>query len=379
VRISVQIIDAKSDKHVWAENFDRTLDDIFAIQSEIAENVASTLKIELLQQERKEIGKESTASVEAHTIYLQGRFNYHKLTKASLQKAIQCFEQAVAIDPDFALAYSELANCYSLLGFFEMEPPGAVFPKAKYYASKAIETDSSLSEAHVAVGLVLFIHEWNFAQAEREYRRAIELNPSSASAHLQLSNLLENLGRFNEAIDEVNRALELDPIAQQTLQLAGTMYLYARRYDEATLLLKKVLELEPSHAMAHDNLGLALVFNGMIDEGIIEIEHAIRLSNGSNHAYSTDLVLAYVRAGKRESAESLLKEAIKQYDEKTGSATTLAMMYSVLGQKEEAFKWLERAYVEHTGYLISSYVEFTFDNLRSDPRFSLFMKKIGLN
>ena len=241
---------------------DASLEDIFTIQSEIARNVAESLKVKLLAKEKERTEKIPTSNVEAHDMYLRGLFFRERVTKEGFEQAIRCFEGAIEKDPKYSLAYAEIASCYSFLGFFEIHPSVEAFRNAKEYAEKALALDPLLPEAHVVISIVL-ANSWNFADAVAESRRAVELNPNLAMGHNALSVRLMMIGKYEESISEARKALELDPKSPRTCSVAGTSFLYAGRYDDAIECFKVALEINPDMTLARDNLGVAFAQKGM--------------------------------------------------------------------------------------------------------------------
>jgi TolB-like protein/Tfp pilus assembly protein PilF len=380
VRVAVQLIEVESDKHLWVHNYDASLEDIFSIQIEIARNVADSLKVKLLATEEERMEEIPTLSAEAHDMYLRGLFFKEKSTEEGFEQAIRCFELAIEKDPVYALAYAEIASCYSSLGFFEMRPSVEAYLKAKEYSEKALSLDPRLVQAHIAISRIL-ANSWKFADAEAELRLAVELNPNNAAAHYALSSRLYMTGKFDESISEVRVALALDPKSPGVHVMAGTVFLYAGKFDEAIQYYQTALEMNPNIALAHANLGLAYVRKGMLDMGISEIKKAIEFFHDRGPSVKNDLAYAYVKAGRIQEAKDLLSELLemrqKDNEPRPRAAAAIAGIYSNLGEIDKSLEWLEKAYEEHSGNLIFIYNDFTYDNLRSDPRFRALLKKIG--
>ena len=377
LRITVQLIDVQRDEHLWSDDYERKMDNVFAVQKDIAQRVAQSLKINLISEEKEEIGKRPTQSIEAYNLYMRGRLYVHRSTLDSLSSAIRYFSEAIQKDPKFGEAYAGIARCYGFLGFYELSPPKEAFPKAKMFAEKALELDDSIAEAHASLGLVLHAFEWKYTVAEREYRRAIELNPNLAFGHLALANLLSSFRRNDEVVSEAKLAIELDPLSAATLALGGTMLLYGRRYDEAIEVLKNAIEIDSKSTLAQENLGLAYVQKGVFDIGISEIKKAEDLE-GDAFLYKNDLAYAYSRAGRKDEVEKILSELLELKEKGQESATAIAGVYASLGNKDKAFDWLQKAYEEHSGYLTQIADDFSFAPLWTDPRFVELLKKIGL-
>ncbi len=378
VRVAVQLIEVESDRHLWSHSYDASLEDIFMIQSEIAHSVAESLKVKLLARERERIEKIPTSSVEAHDLCLRGMFFRERVTKEGYELAIRCFEKAIEKDRNYALAYGEMATCYSFLGFFEMHPSIEAYYKAQAYAEKALALDPLLPEAHIVISRVLR-NSWKLAEAEAELRSAVDLNPNLAIVHYALSGGLMISGKYDEAISETRKALQLDPKSPSVLAMAGTVFLYAGKYDEAVQHFQAALEINPDSAFAHGNLGLTYVQKGILEAGIAEIKKGIEQSKGIAPTKENDLAYAYVKAGRLKEARDILTELLemREKDKEPRAATAIAGIYANLGEIDKSLEWLERAYEEHSGYLVSIFNDFTFDNLRSEPRFKALLKKIG--
>ncbi len=376
VRATVQLIDASTEEHLWAQSYDREIKDVFAIQSDIAHNVAQALKLRLPANEKERIEKIPTTNMEAYVLYLKGRSHQIRSSATELNTAIKYYQEAVEREPRYALAYAGLSGCYWSLRFIGQLSRAEAFPKQKEFAKRALELDDNLAEAHLTMAVVLR-DEWDWAGTERETRKAIELNPNLASAHSSYSLLLLLLGRIEESVSEVERALQLDPISPATSNMAGTSYLYARNYDKAIQHLKNALELDSSIATAQENLGFAYVCKGMVEEGIVEIQKANAISEGKDAVILADLAWAYSKAGKVDEARKILDGLVTTAKQGSGATTAIAGIYSILGERDSAFDWLQRAYDDHS-ISVSINVEWWFDNIRMDPRFSALLEKMGL-
>jgi Tfp pilus assembly protein PilF len=381
VRIAVQLIDVARDEHLWGEKYDRELEDVFSIQSEIAENVAASLKIRLLSSEKNRIGKAATLNTEAHTLYLKGCYQLNRNSKESYMKAIQFLEEATAKDPGYALAYARLASTYAFLGLQALSAEEYAFSKSEVSARKALELDESLPDAHMSLGFVL-LYKWNLSGADVEFRRAIEMNPNFASAHVYYANLLYFTRRFDESVTEIKKALELDPFSAETSNWAGTAYLYAGYYDESIEQFRNALEIDPNIMMAQNNLGIAYVQKGMPETGIAEILKAVEQAGESGFPQvASDLGYAYSKMGKLEETRKVLQKLLdlrNKNSESTQFAIPIAGLFVSLGEKEKAMDWLEEAYNQRSAYLISINPDLVFDGLRNEPRFLSLLKKIGL-
>ena len=373
VRITVQLIEAESDGHLWAENYDRNLEDIFAVQSEIAEKVASSLQIRLLAEDRNRIEKQGTKSAKAFTLYLKGRVHVVRWDKNSLFAAIKYFEEAIAEDPDYAAAYASLAGAYRKLGFTEIIPTREAYENGERYARRALELDESLPEAHLAVALTGL---YDLAKRIRALKRAIELDPNLTLAHIALASSYAFTRQWEECLTEVGLALELDPVSVETLGSAGTWYMYAKQYDKAERYLRDALEVDPGNTFALNNLGLVHIQQGKLQEGLDEVR---KVSGTYGAGYQSDLGYALVRAGRVEEARQILNELLQS---RAGGghtpSTAIAGIYASLGEKDKALEWLEKLYEEKSGYLEAVNADFVFDGLRKEPRFQDLMKKMGI-
>ncbi len=376
VRIAVQLIDAGDDKHLWAENYDRSLEDIFTIQSEIAQEIANALQIRLLEEDRARIGKVPTADTEAYLLYLKGRYQSELVTKEGSMTAIGYFEEAVQRDPRFALAFAAIAAAYHRLGFLEMLPSAEASAKADVAASRALALDPGLAEGHIALAWVLF-HGLDFRGAMREVRRALELNPNLSGAHVAAGQTLQYAGRFEEAFAEMEKALELDPLSAPTLREVAACYLYGGRPERAAELFRSAIEKEPENPFAVGQLGLCHVRQGRYDEGITEIRKAVELSSGTDPSKRMDLAYAFARAGRVDDARRVIAGMVEEHDRHGTGARAVAAAFASVGDAESAFVWLERAYQEESGYLGRISVDFGFEGLRSDPRFQDFLERLG--
>jgi TolB-like protein/Tfp pilus assembly protein PilF len=372
LRITVQLIDASSEAHVWSKNYDRELDDIFAIQTDVAKQVAEALQVRLLSDDKRRLEKAPTSSVEAYTLYLKARSNSQKGTKEGYMRSIGYCEAAVADDPDFALAYTELAFSYNSLGFFGMIPSKEASESATKYAGKALELDDSLAESHLVMARVLRNWEWDFVGAEREAKRAVELNPSLAEAY-GTSALLKMFNRhFDDGITEIGRALDLDPQSSRTSQYAGTIFLYSGRYDDAIEQFTRALEIDPDNEFARNNRGLAQIQKGIFETGLEDMRRVSR-----NPSTQSDLAYAYAKSGKLDELKKLLSQLLDEVVRNPEVVVAIASAYANLGDPANAFEWLERAFRERSAYLTSLNADFVFDIIRSEPRFQTLMRKVG--
>jgi len=376
VRVNVQLINALTDAHLWADTYDRKLTDIFAVETEIAKAVADVLQAKLTGSEQHVIAARPTENTEAHQLYLKGRFFWNKRTGSDLKKSIDYFQQAIAADPNYALAYAGVADGYVWLPGYSVGTPRDCYPKAAAAAKKALELDGTLAEAHTSLALAIWFYDFDSSQAIREFERAIELNPNYAIAHQQYGNTtLPASGRFDDAIAEGKRAIELDPVSLVINKDLGDDYNYARRYDEAIAQLHKTLEMDPGFYLAHLVLGQALDAKGAHDAAIVECQKARALND--DPAVLGVLGRSYGLSGKKMEAEKILNQLKKLSQERYVAAYSFGLVCLGLGDKEEALRWLEQSYQDRAGSDIGYIrVDPLLDPLRGDPRFEALAEKI---
>jgi TolB-like protein len=380
VRVNVQLINAITNAHLWAETYDRKLTDIFGVESDIAKAIAETLQAKLPGAEESLIAKHPTESTEAHELYLKGRFFWNKRTPENFEKAITYFQQAIEKDTRYAVAYSGMADCYALLANYGADPPNETMPKGKAAALKALQIDLNLAEAHASLAQILHDYDWDYAGALREIDRAIELNPNYATSHQWRAELLSAQGRHEEAIAEAKRALELDPLSSIINRILGDVYLQARRYDEAITQSRKAIEIEPNFPSAHLVLGRSYEAKGQYPEAVAEFIKMAEVSGPGARSCGNpnEMHDAYANGGwngyLRYVAENGMTKTTTGYRQAYGVAASLAE----LGEKDEAFAWLEKAYDERDYQLTLLKVSPEMDNLRSDPRFTDLLRRVGL-
>ncbi len=335
VRVTIQMVDAAQDKHEWAESYDRGLEDIFAIQSDISQNVAEVLKVQLFANEKKSIQNIPTRNVDAYTSFLKGRKYLNDRTERGFHDAIRYFEEAVRLDPKYAAAFAGLADCYSLLENWSLMSPEIAFPNALAYAAKAPELDDSLADAHVSMATCLAIVKRDWKGAEREYRRALDLNPISANGrYMYAFILLQLLGRWDEALREITVATKLDPFSQIIAMNKAKILFYAGRREEAVVQFRHALDMNPGYAYARAEYGMALVYTGCIQEGTAEIERAVKDGPDVMSA-RLRLALAYGMTNRRAEVESMLREAQEESSKSYIAGVGIAMIHAVLGEKDQ--------------------------------------------
>jgi len=384
MRITAQLVNVADGYHLWSERYDRDIgeercpEDIFAIQDEISLAVVDKLKVELLGEEKAKLVKRYTQDIEAYNLYLKGRFFWNKRTEEGYQKSLEYFQQAIERDPSYALAHAGIADCYDLLGWYDYLPPEEAFPKAKAAAEKALEIDDTLAEANASLGWISANYDWDWLTAESKYKRAIQLNPSYATVHQWYAEYLSYMGRHDESIAEAKRAQELDPLSIIINNDLGQVLYYARRYDQAIEQLQRTLELDPDFVVAHFFLAFLYAQKSTYDKAITEVQKAMALTAGDDSLILAQLATIYSYSGRRDEAKKVLDELHKLSKQRYVSPFYMSLIYMGLGQKDQAFEWLEKAYEERDHWLETLKVHPWLDSLRSDPRFTALLKKMGL-
>ena len=377
LEISAELVDARDDSHIWGQQYSRKSSDIFALQGELAKEMTSMLRMRLTGEDEKRMAKSYTTNPEAYQDYLKGRFWWNKRTEEGLNKGIEYFQQAIAKDPAYALAYSGLADSYYILAYYSFVAPKEFSPRAKEAALKALKIDETLAEGHAALAAIRRDFDWDWVEAEKECNRAFELDPGYASAHEWCANLFTATGRREEGLAQMKRALELDPLSLViNADLGRTLY-FARDYSQSLEQLRKTLDLDKNFALAHVFLGQVYEQNKMFEEAIAEFQKGSDLSDGSTYARAR-LGYAYAVAGKASEAQKVLGELKYLSNRKYVSAYDIALIHLGLGEKDQAFAWLERAYEERCPTLEFLKVEPSLDPLRSDPRFADLLRRMNL-
>ena len=377
VRITAQLIEASTDQHLWSQSYEGELRDTLALQSKAASAIADQIRINLTPREQAALKNVKVVNPQAYESYLKGRYFWNKRTADGLKVALAYFKQAIEEDPKYAQAYSGLADTYALLGDWQyaVMTPKEAFPKAKAAAIKALELDSSLSEAHTSLGYSLRAFDWDFDSAGKEFRQAIEINPGYATAHHWNAMNLGLLGRPKGALVEMRKAENLDPLSLIINADLAEFLLLTHSYDESVKQARKIIELDSTFAIGHKQLGDAYLLKRMDAEAVTELQEAVRLSGGSPICIA-DLARAYVASGKMNEAVKLLNDLKKSSNTSLTNAPQIAMIYVSMGDNDQAMHWLERAYEER--FNPSILLRSGFDPLRSDPRFEELMRRIGL-
>jgi TolB-like protein/DNA-binding winged helix-turn-helix (wHTH) protein/Tfp pilus assembly protein PilF len=377
VRITAQLIQAVTDKHLWSQSYEGDIRNTLALQNQVASAIADQIRINLNPQERAALKTAKVVDAEAYQSYLKGRFFWNKRTADGLRAALAYFNQAIEEDPTYAQAYSGLADTYALLGDWQyaVMTTKEALPKAKSAAVKALELDSTLGEAHNSLAFCLDGFDWDLESGGKEFRRAIELNPGYATAHHWYAWHLALLRRYDEAIAEMKKAQNLDPLSLIIDADLAELLALANSYDESIVQSRKAIEMDPNFALAHNQLALAYLQKHMNEDAVAELQKAVRLSGGSPTCIA-NLARAYVASGRRTEAEKLLSDLKKRSTSGYSHASEIAVIYASLGDTDQAMSWLEKGYDErfNPGVLIRP----GFDPLRSNPRFQDLTSRVGL-
>jgi TolB-like protein/DNA-binding winged helix-turn-helix (wHTH) protein/Flp pilus assembly protein TadD len=376
VRITAQLIDATADKHLWSQSYEGELKDTLALQNQVAQAIADQIRIKLNPQEQAALKIARVVNPEAYESYLKGRYFWNKRTPDSLKVALAYFNQAIDEDPNYAQAYSGLADTYALLGDWQyaVMTPKEAFPRAKAAAIQALELDSTLSEAHNSLAFCFDAFDWDLESAGKEFQRSIELNPGYATAHHWYAWHLSLLGRYDEALEEMRKAKNLDPLSLIINADLAELLVIAHFYDESIIQSRATIEMDPNFALAHNQLAQAYLQKHMNVEAIAELQKAVELSGGSPTCIA-NLARAYAASGKTSEAVKLLGDLKNHSNRGYSDASEVAVVYAALGDKDQAMHWLEIGYEErfNPGVLLRP----GFDPLRSDRRFQDLLRRIG--
>lgn len=377
LRITAQLTSTDDGRLLWSQRYDRQLVDVFAIQDEIAATIVNTLRATMFADLSEYIPRRYTENIHAYGLYLKGRFAWNKRTQEGVAEAIDYFKQAIAEDPSYAPAYAGLGDSYSLDVDYRAIPVAGAYARAKEYAGKAIALDESLPSAHASLAWALFIYDWKWDEAEREFHRAIELNPRYASAHQWLAFLLAARGQFDAALVEGHTALEIDPASVSIRRTVGWVYFYARRYAQAREHLSRAIEMNPLAVESYRMLGSTVAFQGENEEAERIFREALALPGSG--AYSIAMLGWLLgRVGRRDEAEGLLLQLEAAREQGYVSPVAFAMVYLGLGDVQKALDWAERAYEERRGWVVYAKVNPIFDPLRNEPRFDALVSRMRL-
>lgn len=374
VRITATLINANTDQHLWVKTYQRDIHDILALQAELAQAIATEIQVELTQQEQANVAITNPVNPKAYGAYLKGRYFWNKRTSEGFEMAERQFLTAIEHDSSYAPAYAGLADTYTLLANYGLIPSKEATAKTKKYATRALQLDETLAEAHVALAVNL-ANDWNWSGAKKEFERAIALNPSYATAHHWYAVLLTNTGWSEKGIAELKKARELAPLSLRIQVDLGRAFYYARQYDQAIAQYQETLELDPNFAPAHSMLGLTLLEKGLHEQAMAELQEGMRLRTGT---LSRLLGYAYAVAGNKEKAKKILTQWHERWNQWHDGATDIALIYVGLGDNDSAFKWLEKAYDQRDSELFSLKADPHWDTLRPEPRFQNLLHNMGL-
>ena len=377
LRIGTELVDVATGSLLWGAQFDRKPGDIFVIQDEISSEISGKLRLQLTHAEKKRLVKRHTEDAEAYRLYLQGRHHWNRWTEEGFYKAIGYFQQAIEKDPSYALAHDGVADCYVLLGWNSYLPPKDAFPKAKVAAMAALEIAPDLGEAHTDLAAVLWLHDWQWAEAQNEFKRSLELNPCYPTANHYYAECLMTLGRNAEALARMKKSLELDPLSLIINVAIGWAYYHARQYDEAVAQLLRAVELDPNYPMTFWILGLIYRETARYDLAISAGEKGVNLSGGSPLMRAA-LAQTFAAAGAPEKAIEIADELNELAKQRYVAPHFFAGIYVGLGEHDRAIEYLEKSCAEHCHWLIYLHVDPSMDDLRNDPRFQDLLRRVGL-
>jgi TolB-like protein/Flp pilus assembly protein TadD len=376
LRISIQLIRVSDQTHVWAESYQRDARDILALQNEVASSVAREISVKLSAQGQAALASPRPLNPKTHELYLRGRHLWNQRTEQALQKSIDYFQQAIAEDPGYAPGHAALADAYIAAGNWGLLPPTEAFPKAKAAATRALGIDERMAEAHVAFAYTTHLYDWNPVVAEKEFNRALDLNPNYAAGHQWFAVFLASRSRFDESIAHITRAQELDPVSLIIGDVRGWIYSLARRNQQAIEEFRKTIELDPKFYPTHYDLGMTFADTGSYEDAIRELETARTLSGDSERTIS-GLAYACAMAGKKAQARQLLAELQKHSSRRFVPSFDIAVVHGALGETDQAFAWLEKAFAERHPWLVMLRVAPKVDKLRSDPRFDQLLQRVN--
>ncbi len=376
VRINVQLIQAEPERRIWGKSYERSMRDVLVLQNDVARAIVDEMRVKLTASEKVRMSTVRSSNPEAHLEYVKGRFYWNKRTEDGLAKSIDCFQRAIQRDPKYALAYAGLADSWVPMAWYGYRPPGKAFPQAKEAVTQALTLDPGLAEAHTTLAFITLYYDWDWAGAEREFLRAIELNPNYANAHHWYAEYLSLVGRHDAAIQESERARELDPLSSIINTWVGSRYFYARRYDMAIEQYRSVAERDPDFVPVHLGLGQAYEQKHMLQEAIAELRRGVTLS-GSSPVYVAALAHAYGSAGRTNDALQLFRHLELQSSSRYVAYFDIATAFLGIGDKARALASLERAVEEHSPRLLFLSVDPRFDVLRHDVRFMHIARSVG--
>jgi tetratricopeptide (TPR) repeat protein len=376
VRLNLQLIRVRDGVQLWGETFDEGYTDTFALEDSLSGRVAQSVRLSLSGEEAQRLAKRPTGNREAYEAYLKGRYFWNKRTEKGIEKGLEYFRQAIALDPNFAEAYVGVADCYSILAFYAVLPPREAFPAAREAAKRALELDNGLAAAHATMGFINFYYDWNGREATKEFERSLAENPNYATAHSWYGVSLAAKGRYTEADAEAHRAMEEDPLSPIIASNAGWAVSLSGDADKAIEILKKAIEIDPNFARAHLRLGRAYEQKQNYAAATVEFEQAVKLSDGEP-CYRGSLGHAYAISGQTARARQLLKVLEKATDQKYVPSYAIALIYAGLGDKDKAITWLRRAYEDRSTGMAFLRTDPELSNLHADPRFEDLSRRIS--
>lgn len=376
VRIRAQLIYAPTDQHLWAQAYERDVKDVLSLQATLARDIAGEIRLSLTSQEQAHLAAPRTVDPEAHEFYLKGRYFWNKRDQDGIKRAVEYFQQAIAKDPGYAKAYAGLADAYTF-GGDHLSPEDALLAKAKAAANKALELDNHLAEAEASLGLIALLADWDWDGARKHFERAFTLDPNYATAHhWYAEGFLMPMGQVDSAVAEMGKAQELDPLSAVIATDLGKELYFAHRYDEAIVEFRRALELDPNFISAHNWLSDTFLEKGMYPEAMAELEKT--RSFKEERVYLRQRAYLYARMGRRSEAEGALARSLQLSRGKQVSSGAVALVYAMLGKKDNSFLWLQNAYTEKSSFMMTLKLWPAFDSMRSDPRFGDLLRKVGL-
>jgi len=375
--ISVDLVDVRNKRTLWGEQFERKISDLLATQREIAASITDKLQLKLSGTDTKGITKQYTSSNEAYQLYLKGRYYWNRRTAENIRKSIELLTAATEKDPNFAMAYAGLADSYVVASTYTGERANETMPQAKLYAMKAIELDPTLAEPHAALGLVTWFYEWNSGGSEREFQRAIELNPNYPTAHQWYSRYLRSVGRVDDGFKEIQRAIDLDPLSLIFINNVAETYIDQGKLDAAFNECQRIIELDPNFWASYQTLVWVHVTQGKYDEALAAAQKGVELSNRSN-ASLAELGHVYGKLGRVKDAQAIIEELERKYEARAADGVDIANVYVGLGDKDRAFEWLEKAFGYHSFTLSTMRISPLLAPLRDDPRWKDLAHRIGV-
>jgi tetratricopeptide (TPR) repeat protein len=377
LRIGTELVDVATGTQLWGAQYNRKPGDIFAIQDEISNEISGNLRLKLTRADKKRLTKRQTEDAEAYRLYLKGRHHWNQWTEDGFYKAIEHFQQAVDKDPAYALAYTGIADSYVLLGWNSYLPPKDAFPRGKMAALAALRLDPDLAEARTPLAAVSWLYDWQWSEAQAEFKRSLKLNPVHPTANHWFAEFLMTMGRHQEVIAAMKKSQDLDPLSLIISVAIGWAFYMARRYDEAIEQLRRTVELDPNYPVTYWILGLLLRKMGQYEAAIAEGEKGVQLSGGST-LMKAALAQSLATAGQREKSLHILDELTKLSRHKYVAPYFFAGVHTGLGEADRAMEYLEKSFEEHSHWLIYLHLDPGMDGLRSDPRFLELLQRVGL-